>query len=122
MSAVKTKKPVAVTRPFVYLVDSTKLSNTCDIKADDLGVWLHKGKPIRHYQVSGCVYGADLTWQKTGQDIFSINSSLLSPQIHNAKFTLIRLHNVYSHLHIFANGSRDRSFVRWKKSRRSESL
>ena len=37
------KKPVAVTRPAV----------ACDIKADDLGVWLHKGKPIRHYRIHG---------------------------------------------------------------------
>ena len=47
-----------------------------DIKADDLGVWVHKGKPIRRYKVaqektSGTVYGVSLT-NEGGENVYKL--------------------------------------------------
>ncbi len=65
------QKPVGIVKTGVYVVP-TSFGN--DIKADDLGVWLHKGKPNRKYKISrsdsGVVYGADLT-KESGEDVYS---------------------------------------------------
>ena len=57
-------KPIGVKRSATFIVARKSLGSTDDIKADDLGVWIHKGKPVRKYQVSrldsGEVYGAEL--------------------------------------------------------------
>lgn len=54
------KKPVFVNKARSFLVHTAKLNSVDDIKADDLGVWVHKGKPKRQYEVlrsqSGIVY------------------------------------------------------------------
>ena len=47
-----------------------------DLKADDLGVWVHKGKPIRKYKVardkeSGALYSASLT-KEGGRDVYKL--------------------------------------------------
>lgn len=64
-SNVCSSKPIAVKRAATFIVAKKSLGSTDDIKADDLGVWNHKGKPVRKYKVSrlvtGEVYGADLT-------------------------------------------------------------
>ena len=61
-ACVCTKKPVGVTDAAVFFVDSTKLRHQDDLKADDMGSWTHKGKPVRFYKVqhlsSGEVYDA----------------------------------------------------------------
>lgn len=57
------RKPVGIRDAAVFLVDTTKLKHPNDLKADDMGSWIHKGKPIRHFEIervpqSGEVYGA----------------------------------------------------------------
>ena len=48
-----------------FIIAKRSLGNVDDIKADDLGVWMHKGKPACKYRVShldsGEVFGAELT-------------------------------------------------------------
>ena len=48
----------------MFIVARKSLGSTDDIKADDLGVWIHKGKSVRKYQVSrldsGELYAAEL--------------------------------------------------------------
>lgn len=69
------KKPVFVKKAAVFLVDTNRLGSPDDLKADDLGAWNHKGKPVRKYKVvrsqSGTVYGADRT-QESGSDIYKL--------------------------------------------------
>ena len=59
---VCSQKPVGVSDAAVFIVDTSKLRHADDLKADDMGSWIHKGKPIRYYEVqrspSGVVYGA----------------------------------------------------------------
>ena len=50
-ACVCTKKPVGVTDAAVFLVDSTRLKHQDYLKADDMGSWTHKGKPVRFYKV-----------------------------------------------------------------------
>ena len=50
-ACVCTKKPVRVTDAAVFLVDSTRLRHQDDLKADDMGSWTHKGKPVCFYKV-----------------------------------------------------------------------
>ena len=56
-------------------MDTTQLGSPEDLKADDLGVWKHKGKPARKYKItrapSGIVYGADLT-QESGSAMYTL--------------------------------------------------
>lgn len=63
-TSICTKKPVGVTDAAVFIVDTTKLRHQDDLKADDMGSWTHKGKPIHFYKVqclsSGEVYDAQL--------------------------------------------------------------
>ena len=65
-------KPVGVVKEGAFVV-TTSLGN--DIKADDLGVWLHKGKPLRKYKImradSGIVYGSDLT-KESGENVYHL--------------------------------------------------
>ena len=65
------KKPVFVNKAAVFLVDTTHIG--C---SDDLGVWKHKGKPVRKYKIthalqSGIIYGADHT-QDNGSDVYTL--------------------------------------------------
>ena len=57
------KKPVGVNDAAIFVVDTTKLRHPHDLKVDALGSWIHKGKPIRYFQVerspSGIVYSTD---------------------------------------------------------------
>ena len=73
---VCTSKPIAVTKPATFVVSNKSLNRSDDIKADDLGVWVHKGKPIRRYEVaraktSGAVYGASLKKQD-GANVYKL--------------------------------------------------
>lgn len=58
-------KPVGVQKALTFVVARRSLGSVDDIKADDLGAWIHKGKPVRKYRISrldsGEVYGAELT-------------------------------------------------------------
>ena len=45
-------KPVNVSRKAVFVINSPKLRSLDDVKADDSGSWIHKGKPVCHYRVS----------------------------------------------------------------------
>ena len=69
------KRPVGVVTAATFLVSNEALGKVHDHKADDLGVWDHKGKPIRKYKVSrlpsGEVYGAELT-KDSGDDIYHL--------------------------------------------------
>ncbi len=57
------KKPVGINKPATFIVDTTKLCHPDDLKADDLGSWVNKGKPSRLFDIvrdsSGIVYGAN---------------------------------------------------------------
>lgn len=68
-------KPVGVMRAATFVVANGAVGKVDDFKADDLGVWDHKGKPIRKYKVarlpSGEVYGAELT-KDSGDDIYQL--------------------------------------------------
>ena len=59
---VCTQKPVGVKDAAVFVVDTTSFRRHDDLKADDMGSWVHKGKPVRYYEISrltsGEVYGA----------------------------------------------------------------
>ena len=46
-SSVCVSKPIGVRRSATFIVATKYLGNGDDIKADDLGVWVHKGKPVR---------------------------------------------------------------------------
>ena len=56
------KKPVGV-NDAIFVVETTKLRHPHDLKADDFGSWIHKGKLISYFQVerspSGIVYSTD---------------------------------------------------------------
>lgn len=69
------RKPVGVVKPGAFVVATDQLGNSDDLKADDLGVWAHKGKPTRLYKVTrteeGIVYGADITKQ-AGESVYRL--------------------------------------------------
>ena len=46
---VCSKKPVAVKNAATFVVDTGKLGNVEDLKADEMGAWCHKGKPTRKF-------------------------------------------------------------------------
>lgn len=75
-SSVCLSKPIGVRRSATFVVARKCLGNIDDIKADDLGVWVHKGKPMRNYRVSrlpsGEVYGVELTSQSDAADVFQL--------------------------------------------------
>jgi len=65
---------VDVQKSATFLVLINSLENIDDLKADDLGVWTHKGKPARKFKVScldGAVYGAELTTDE-GSDVYEL--------------------------------------------------
>ena len=72
---VCSSKPVGVTEQSTFVIASKHLENEADIKADDLGVWIHKGKPVRMYKVarsqSGSVLGASLTKDR-GENVYKL--------------------------------------------------
>ena len=45
------RKPVGVSDAAVLLVNITKLKHPNDLKADDMGSWIHKGKPICYFDL-----------------------------------------------------------------------
>ena len=58
------RKPVGVKNSATFIVDTTKLKHKNDLKSDDMGGWIHKGKPVRFYELKRCpssgeVYGAN---------------------------------------------------------------
>ena len=65
---VCTQKPVGVKDAAVFVVDTRKLKHRDDLKADDMGCWIHKGKPIRYFVVEryeeGAVYNVECTKAK----------------------------------------------------------
>jgi len=75
-SSVCLSKPIGVRRSATSIVARKCLGSSDDIKANDLGVWIHKGKPIRNYKVSrlpsGEVYGVELTNQGGTADVFQL--------------------------------------------------
>ena len=69
------KKPVFVKKAAVFLIDTRQLGSPNELKADNLGAWNHKGKPVQKYRVvrseSSTVYGADQT-QESGSDVYKL--------------------------------------------------
>lgn len=69
-------KPVSVSRKAVFVINSPKLRSLDDVKADDSGSWIHKGKPIRHYRVSrtanGTVYGTNRCDRVSDENTYSL--------------------------------------------------
>ena len=39
-------EPVSVSRKAVFVINSPKLRSLDDVKADDSGSWIHKGRPF----------------------------------------------------------------------------
>ena len=72
---VCSKKPVAVKNAATFVVDTGKLVNVEDLKADEMGAWCHKGMPTRKFRTkrspSGVVYGAQKT-EEDGTDTFEL--------------------------------------------------
>ena len=75
-SSVCVSKPIGIRRSATFIVARKCLGNRDDIKVDDLGVWVHKGKLVRSYKVSclpsGEVYGVELTSQGDVADVFQL--------------------------------------------------
>ena len=74
---VCSSKPVGVKDAAVFVVDTRKLRHPNDLKADDMGSWIHKGKPIRYYKLSrvsksGEVYGAKPCDRKDSGDVYKL--------------------------------------------------
>ena len=69
------QKPIGVKDAAVLLVDTTKLRHPDDLKADDMGSWVHKGIPSHYYSIkrspSGVVYGVKRC-SKTTRDAFKL--------------------------------------------------
>lgn len=74
-SEVCSSRPIGVTTAATFVVANQAFGKIDDLKADDLGVWSHKGKPIRKYKVSrlssGEVYGAELV-DETGGNVYQL--------------------------------------------------
>ena len=72
---VCSSRPVGIMQAATFVVSNDVVGKVDDLKADDLGVWDHKGKPIRRYKVSrlpsGEVYGAELT-KDSGDDVYHL--------------------------------------------------
>ena len=72
---VCSSKPVGVAKPATFIVANEAVGKIDDLRADNLGVWEHKGKPIRQYKVSrlssGEVYGAELS-KDSGNNIYQL--------------------------------------------------
>lgn len=68
-------KPVGIIKSGAFVLSTNQLGDSDDLKADDLGVWTHKGKPSRMYKVTrtdtGSVYGADLT-KEAGENVYRL--------------------------------------------------
>ena len=74
-TSVCTRKPVGIIECAAFLVDTTKLKHQDDLKADDMGSWMHKGKPNCYYKVkqlsSGEVYDAQQC-DKTDENVYKL--------------------------------------------------
>ena len=72
---VCSSKLVGVMEPATFVVANDAVGKIGDLKADDVGVWEHKGKPIRQYRVSrlssGEVYGAELS-KDSGDNVYQL--------------------------------------------------
>ena len=68
-------RPISVQKAATFIIAKKSLGNVDDIKADDLGVWIHKGKPARNYRVSrldsGKVFGVELT-SNVGENVYKL--------------------------------------------------
>ena len=66
----------SVSRKAVFAINSPKLRSLDDVKADDSGSWIHKGKPVRHYRVSrtanGTVYGTNRCDRVSDENTYSL--------------------------------------------------
>ena len=62
------QKPVGICDSGVFLMDLTKLKHPKDIKADEIGSWIHKGKPIRYFDVEQSENGEVLMASRTDKD------------------------------------------------------
>jgi len=70
-------KPAGITKPATFVVANNAVGKVDDIRADDLGVWEYKGKPVRQYKISrlpsGEVYDAEICKdQEPGDNIFEL--------------------------------------------------
>ena len=72
---VCSSRPVGIVRAATFVVSNNAVGKVDDLKADDLGIWDHKGKPIRKYKVSrlpsGEVYGAEMS-KDTGDQVYQL--------------------------------------------------
>lgn len=68
-------KPISVHKAATFIIAKKSVGNLDDIKADDLSVWIHKGKPIRKYRVhrldSGEVYAVEPT-SDVGENVYKL--------------------------------------------------
>lgn len=60
------QKPVGVKNSAIFIVDTTKLKDPNDLKSDDMGGWIHKGKPVRFYKLQRCT---------SSGEVFGVNPS-----------------------------------------------
>ncbi len=61
------RKPVGIRDSGVFLMDLTKLKHPKDIKADDMGSMIHKGKPVRYFDVERSEDGEVIMATRTEQ-------------------------------------------------------
>lgn len=74
-ASVCLSKPISIQKAATFIIAKKSVGNVDDIKADDLGVWIHMGKPIRKYRIcrldSGEVYGVELT-SDVGESVYEL--------------------------------------------------
>ena len=65
----------------MFVISSPKLRSLDDVKADDSGSWIHKGKPVpvRHYRVSrtanGTAYGTNRCDRVSDENTYSLTQT-----------------------------------------------
>ena len=87
-SVVCQEKPVGVTEPAIFLVNTEKLQHINDLKADDMGTWTHKGKPIRYFKVERCAESGIILNAQLCDDVKSTDThvfTIIMVQHHNSE-------------------------------------
>ena len=65
--------PIAVVKQATFVISTAVMGSNDDIKADDLGVLVHKEKPVRKYRVTRdpSLLSADLT-KGDGENVYHL--------------------------------------------------
>lgn len=106
-------KPVGVCDAAIFLVDISKLKHPNDLKADDMGSWIHKGKPVRYFDIDQSLEGEYAMAAKCNKNDGDSVYKLTRIYYHNKstpefRKTIFYVHGMY--IHIFNFKFTDRCF------------